>query len=315
MKSRVWTLAAAVLFLAGGEASARSAWQVADNVIALHGVTPGNANGGNGYWSTGALRAMCGTRCASGIAAQAIYNGDYYRWDDHGEGSPGCAAAHAAYNIPGINIAVVAHSMGGIAIAHMIHDAVNGFAGGWSCSGISIATAASWIGNLHSISSPFNGNQIADRFENPFSCLAWGTIGTVLFGAIPWFIINRLAEPRSVTSLASSNMNKFPSWLSNLGSYTIYNSYGSWDGSPNSGNDLGNKDWLWCMGGSGDVGIHDGVVDKYSAYAGRFSKNSSQWLMGVGVGVNHFDEVNDTQANGGAGFGSMTTQVWWHDFY
>jgi hypothetical protein len=69
------------------------------------------------------------------------------------------------------------------------------------------------------------------------------------------------------------------------------------------------------MGGSGDVGIHDGVVDKYSAYAGRFSKNSSQWLSGVGVGVNHLDEPGDVQASGTMGTASMTKQVWEHDFY
>ncbi len=314
MQSRtLTTLFAAILAWAVAKAaSAHNSWAIADNVIAVHGTTPGDSNGGNGYWSAGALAAMCGTRCAS--AYQAIWNGDYYRWDDHSQYSPGCVAARATYNIPGVNIALVGHSQGGIAIAHLIHDIVNGFTGGWDCK-VNLNTAGSWIGNLHSISAPFNGEQIADRFEAPWSCAPWLAAGVIAFGAVPFFIISHFAEPRSVTGVASSTMNKFPSWISNLGSYTIYTSYGSWDGSPNSGNDLGNKDWIWCMGGSGDVGIHDGVVDKYSAYAGRFSKNGNQWLMGVGVGVNHFDEVNDTAANGGAGHGSMTQQVWWHDFY
>lgn len=302
-------VAALMVFSIAGGASAHNSWQIADNVIAFHGTTP--YSNGNGYWTSGALAALCGwgARCSS--AAAPVWDGQNKRWDDHDYNSPGCVLARELNAIPGVNIAVVGHSQGGIVIAHMVHDAVNGFAGGWSC-GIGIGTAASWIGNLHSISAPFNGNQLADRFANPFSCVQWLATAWVLSHAF-LHIDPSAIEPRSVTSMTSSNMDKFPSWVSNLGSYTIYTSYGSYDGSPNFS--LSFWDGFWCMGGSGDVGIHDGVVDKYSAYAGRFSKNSSQWLMGVGVGVNHFDEAADVRANGGMGYATMTSQVWSHDFY
>lgn len=292
----VWSVA--------GAASAHNSWQIADNVIAVHGTTP--YSNGNNYWSGNALKALCGNgaRCSSAYAA--LWDGNDERWDDHDYNSPGCVLARALYNVPGVNIAVVGHSQGGIAIAHMIHDVVNGFAGGWSC-GVNLNQAGAWVGNLHAISAPFNGEQIADRFANPLSCAPW--LGAWVL-SIAWFNVNpNIAEPRSVTSMTSSNMNKFPSWISNLGSYTIYTSYGSYDSS------LGSWDGFWCMGGSGDVGIHDGVVDKYSAYAGRFSRNGNQWLMGIGVGVDHLQEPGDTSGNGGMGYAPMTTQVWEHDFY
>jgi hypothetical protein len=302
-RSASW-LAASLALSVATAAAAHNSWAIADNVIAVHGTTP--YSNGVGYWSSGALRALCGNgaRCSSAYAV--LWDGNYERWDDHDYNSPGCVTARATYAIPGVNIALVAHSQGGIAIAHFIHDVVNGFAGGWNC-GVNLNQAGAWVGNLHSIAAPFNGEQISDRFANPFSC-AWWLGGTVV--AIGWFNVNPAAlEPRSATSMTSSNMNKFPSWIGNLGSYTIYTSYGSYDSY------LGNYDWIWCMGGSGDVGIHDGVVDKYSARAGRFSLNGNQWLMGVGVGVNHLDEVNDTSANGTMGNAPMTTQVWEHDFY
>jgi hypothetical protein len=104
-------------------------------------------------------------------------------------------------------------------------------------------------------------------------------------------------------------MGKFPSWLSNLGSYTLYTSYGTFD------DWLGGWDSLWCMGGSGDIGIHDGVVDKFSARAGKWTKNGNQSLDGVGVSVNHLQEGQDNRGNGPYGNESMTFQVWSHDFY
>lgn len=287
-----------------GAASARNSWAIADNVIAVHGTTP-YSNGYN-YWSAGALRALCGNGARCSSATAVVWDGNNKRWDEHDDASPGCVLARAVNTIPGVNIAVIGHSQGGIAIAHLIHDVANGFAGNWSCT-TNLNQAAAWVGNLHSISAPFNGEQISDRFANPWSCLQWRALSFT----IGWFGVDlNKAEPWSVTSMTSSNMNKFPSWISNLGSYTIYTSYGSYDGM------LHTWDGAWCMGGGGgDQNIHDGVVDKYSARAGRFSLNGNQWLMGIGVSVSHLDQVNDTSGSGAMGNAPMTTQVWEHDFY
>src|SRR5262249_30670835 len=161
-------------------------------------------------WSAGALRWMCGygARCYS--AYTVVWDANGSRWDDHGYNSPGCASVRAAWNIPGINISLIGHSQGGIGIAHFIHDAVNGFGGGWSC-GADFYQAAAWVGNLHTFSSPFNGNQLANAMTNRYFCGYW-TVASY-FAPTPFFVATGFAASNSVWALTSSNMDKFPSWI------------------------------------------------------------------------------------------------------
>jgi hypothetical protein len=305
-------IAALAMWRAENTADAHNSWAVADNVIAVHGTTPTSnpvQSGLGGYWTDWARRWMCGNGARCSMAYQVAWNGRDKRWDDHDNDSPGCVVARAVFAIPGVNISLIGHSQGGIVIAHLVHDIAGGWAGGWSC-GVDLNQAGAWIGNLHAISAPFNGNQLADSLANPLFCLPFTATAWTLVGP-SFFLISPFIRPRAVTALESgpSGMGKFPGWLSNLGSYTLYTSYGTFD------DWLGGWDHLWCMGGSGDVGIHDGVVDKFSARAGKWTKNANQWLDGVGVRVNHLEEGQDTRGTGPFGNESMTFQVWSHDFY
>jgi hypothetical protein len=81
------------------------------------------------FFKNGSLVQMCGIQCRE--AQVAAYDGVNEGWDNHDFNSPGCYVARKARDIPGINIAVVGHSMGGIAAVHMIKDVATGFSAGW----------------------------------------------------------------------------------------------------------------------------------------------------------------------------------------
>jgi hypothetical protein len=290
-----------VLLAAAPAAHARNVNAPADNVIAVHGLDAFTSHKDdinwvrNSYFTNHSLAQMCGNgvRCAE--AAVVAYDGKNKGWDDHDFDSPGCYIARKARDIPGINIAVIGHSMGGLAAVHMIKDVATGFSGGWSC-GIDTPSAASWILNIHTIGSPFEGSGVADVVFNRFSCL------TCLAIPIPTF----WAGTRSVNSVRTGVAGaKFDTWLANTGSWPVFTSWGTSPGA------LAPLAVCGCV-----ASPSDGIVSEASARASHHAKPSS-WHLGITKAVNHTQEVDgNTRACGSFSCNTTTAQdIWHHDPY
>lgn len=314
MKPTRW-FAACVLVLPLGlvtatrTTDARNVNAAADNVIAVHGLTnPWGSHKDdinfvrNVYFPNHSLVQMCGTRC--GEAQVVAYDGVNQGWDHHEFDSPGCYLARKAVAIPGVNIAVIGHSMGGIAAVHLIKDVATGFSGGWHC-GVDTRTAASWILNIHTIASPFEGSNAADTMFNVLSC------------AIPNFAtlcgpLHTLALPVGVSTSTFSVRpfvadQKFDTWVANTGSWPVYTSWGT----DQQGFPMNLLATCSCM-----TGTHDGVVNDWSAKASHHRKPAS-WHLGISKAVNHLNEV-DGNARACGSYSCNTTaaqDIWSHDPY
>jgi hypothetical protein len=224
-----------------------------------NGVTNGSGEGSVVECKAGSIELARGYAYV-GVSA---YDGKRSWFANGSTADPVCKVANDIKNWGATDpyIRGVGHSMGGMVLAALVDDAVNGIVGG--CGSGVISSAYYYLDFIAAVSSPFRGSKTADAAYghlnnggNPLTDWLHNFCGNTIGGIVSLFTDERVDSTYYLqTGIAPGHAGQ----IDQLGGVVLRTSWGT----ATSGNDS-----IWLGAAASCVGMptpHDGLVPKHSA--------------------------------------------------